>query len=69
MSAAVSMFPRERRARFSESGQDGAFITRAQAVAKIAAAHAADVDSKSRFPAEAFAALSEQKLIGMLIPI
>ena len=69
MSAAVSKFPRERRARLSESRQDGAFIARAQAVAKIAAAHAADVDSKSRFPAEAFAALREHKLIGMLIPM
>jgi acyl-CoA dehydrogenase len=69
MSATVSKFSRERRAGASESSRDGAFISRAEAVAKIAAAHASDVDSKSRFPAEAFAALREHKLIGMLIPM
>ena len=69
MSATVSLFSSERRARSSEPGQDGAFIARAEAVAKIAAAHAAEVDAKSRFPAEAFAALSKYKLIGMLIPM
>jgi acyl-CoA dehydrogenase len=68
MSAAVSIFSRERRARSSEPGQGGAFITRAEAAAKIAAAHAEDVDARSRFPAEAFQALREQKLLGMLIP-
>ena len=40
----------------------------AEAAAKIASAHAADVDANSRFPAEAFAALREHKLIGMMIP-
>jgi acyl-CoA dehydrogenase len=69
MSAAVSIFSRDRRARFSEPGQDRAFILRAEAIAKIAAAHAADVDANSRFPAEAFAALREHKLLGMLIPM
>jgi len=69
MSAAVSMISRaERRARFSESGQDRTFILRAEAVAKLAAEHAADVDARSRFPSEAFAMLREQKLLGMLIP-
>ncbi len=70
MSAAVSIFSRsERRARFSEPGQDRTFILRAEAIAKIAGAHAADVDAHSRFPAEAFAALREQRLLGMLIPM
>jgi acyl-CoA dehydrogenase len=69
MSAAVSIFSRDRRARFSEPGQDRTFILRAEAIAKIAAAHAADVDANSRFPAEAFAALREHKLLGMLIPM
>jgi acyl-CoA dehydrogenase len=69
MSAAVSMFSRgERRARFSQAGEDRTYIVRAEAIAKIAREHAADVDSKSRFPAEAFAALREQKLIGMMVP-
>ena len=58
----------ERRARFAGPGQDRSFILRAEAVAKIAAAHAADVDANSRFPAEAFAAAREQKLLGVLIP-
>ena len=69
MSAAVSIFSRsDRRARFSDPGQDRTFILRAEAIAKIAGANSADVDAKSRFPMEAFAALREQKLLGMLIP-
>ncbi|MDE3174520.1 MAG: acyl-CoA/acyl-ACP dehydrogenase [Pseudomonadota bacterium] len=69
MSATVSIFSRtDRRARFSEPGQDRTFILRAETIAKIAGENAADVDAKSRFPAEAFAALREQKLLGMLIP-
>ena len=69
MSATVGLLSRaERRARFSGPGQDGSFILRAEAVAKIAAAHASDVDTNSRFPAEAFAALREQRLLGVLIP-
>ena len=69
MSAAVSIFSRtDRRARFSEPGEDRTYILRAEGIAKIAAENAADVDAKSRFPTEAFAALREQKLLGMLIP-
>ena len=69
MSAAVSIFSRsERRARFTEPGQDRTFILRAEAIAGIAREHAADVDANSRFPAEAFAALREQKLLSMLVP-
>ena len=60
MSATVSMISRaERRARFSETGQDRTFILRAEAVAKLAAEHAADIDARSRFPSEAFAMLRE----------
>jgi acyl-CoA dehydrogenase len=69
MSAAVSRLSRaERRARSSEAGHDRTFILRAEAVAAVAREHAADVDANSRFPAEAFAAIREHKLNGMLIP-
>jgi len=36
--------------------------------AEIAAVHAADVDEKARFPHETFAALKEQRLLGIMIP-
>ena len=62
------IFPRSTRPAFPGRAQDRTFILRAEAVAKIAGEHAADVDDKSRFPAEAFAALREQKLLGMMIP-
>ncbi len=69
MSAAVSIFSRsDRRARFSELGQNRTFILRAEAIAAVAGAHANDVDARSRFPVEAFTALREQRLLGMLIP-
>jgi len=41
---------------------------RAEAVAEIAARHAQAVDRDARFPAEAFAAVREQKLLGVFIP-
>ena len=41
---------------------------RAAAVAAIAAQHAGAVDSTPRFPAEAFAAVKEQRLLGILVP-
>jgi acyl-CoA dehydrogenase len=41
---------------------------RSAAVAAIAARHAAEVDSGSRFPAEAFAAVKAQRLLGILVP-
>ena len=69
MSAAVTVYSlAERRARFPESGQERNFIALAEEVAAVAREHAADVDSQSRFPREAFAALRERKLLGMLIP-
>lgn len=41
---------------------------RAAAVAAIAARHAGEVDSAPRFPAEAFAAVKAQRLLGILVP-
>ncbi len=43
-------------------------IARIDAVTKIAMANAPSVDANSRFPAEAFAALKEQKLLSILVP-
>lgn len=44
------------------------FTVRAGKVAAVAAAHAAAVDSGSRFPAEAMAAAREQRLLGVAVP-
>jgi acyl-CoA dehydrogenase len=41
---------------------------RAKAAAEVAARHAAAVDRDARFPTEAFAAIREQKLLGLQIP-
>ena len=41
---------------------------RAQIAAGIAAQHAASVDAGSRFPAEAFAAIKQQRLLSLLVP-
>ncbi|WP_245572950.1 acyl-CoA dehydrogenase family protein [Lichenihabitans psoromatis] len=41
---------------------------RADAVAKIAAAHAVDVDRNGRFPTEAIEAIRTQRLFGILVP-
>ena len=45
----------------------GDLPTRARAVAAIAANNAIDVDEASRFPAEACAALKEQRLLGVMV--
>jgi acyl-CoA dehydrogenase len=42
--------------------------TRARAVAAIAANNAVNVDEAARFPAEACAALKEQRLLGVMVP-
>jgi acyl-CoA dehydrogenase len=42
---------------------------RKRAAVEAAAAHAAAVDAQSRFPAEAFAALRAQRLLGILVPV
>ena len=44
------------------------FQVRAQIVADVAARYADAVDREARFPAEAFAAIREQKLLGLLVP-
>jgi acyl-CoA dehydrogenase len=41
---------------------------RAKAAAEVAARHAEAVDREARFPHEAFAAIREQKLLGILVP-
>jgi acyl-CoA dehydrogenase len=41
---------------------------RAQVAASVAAEHATAVDRESRFPAETFRALKEQRLLSMLVP-
>ncbi len=69
MSANVSQLPpRNLRARAGESSDARDFLARAEAVAAIAERFADAVDHDARFPAEAFAAIREQKLLGMLIP-
>ncbi len=49
------------------AGPEGLTV-RAEKVAAVAAAHAAAVDSGSRFPAEAMAAAREQRLLGVAVP-
>src|ERR1700733_14665689 len=44
------------------------FLVRADAVAAIAATHAAEVDRDARFPAEALAVVREQRLLGIMVP-
>jgi acyl-CoA dehydrogenase len=46
----------------------GTLRTRAQAAASVAAAHAIAVDRDSRFPAEAFAEIRKQGLLGVMVP-
>ncbi len=56
----------------SDSGMgtqaNGDLSARADAAGAIALLHAADVDAASRFPAEAIAALKQQRLMGILVP-
>ncbi len=46
----------------------GNLKARAEAVAEVAAAHAEDVDRIGRFPAEAFAEIRAQRLLGLFVP-
>lgn len=46
----------------------GDLKARAQAAAAVAAKHAGAVDTASRFPSEAFAAIKAQRLISLLVP-
>ena len=69
MSLNVSpLSPRTPRARAGDAPGSRDFIGRAEIVAAIAERHADAVDREARFPAEAFAAIREQKLLGMLVP-
>jgi acyl-CoA dehydrogenase len=43
-------------------------LARAERAAQIAATHAADVDTRARFPEEAIAALKAEKLLGIMVP-
>jgi acyl-CoA dehydrogenase len=70
MSVNVSpLTPRNARARAGETSLARNFIARAEAVAQIAERFADAVDRDARFPAEAFAALREHRLLGMLVPV
>jgi acyl-CoA dehydrogenase len=46
----------------------GAYTARARVAAEAAAEHAAAVDSAARFPAEAFAEIRKQRLLGIMVP-
>jgi acyl-CoA dehydrogenase len=69
MSAAISQLaPRNRHGRAGEDREFRDFVRGAEAAAKVAEIHADAVDRDARFPAEAFEAIREQRLLGMLIP-
>jgi acyl-CoA dehydrogenase len=69
MSANVSpLLQRNLRARAGEPAGTRDFLARAEAAAAIAERFADAVDRDARFPAEAFEAIREHKLLGMLIP-
>ena len=52
----------------SSGSSAGALGERSAAVAAVAARHAGEVDSAPRFPAESFAAVKAQRLLGILVP-
>jgi acyl-CoA dehydrogenase len=47
---------------------NSAYTARARIAAEAAAQHAAAVDSAARFPAEAFAEIRKQQLLGIMVP-
>ena len=69
MASNISRLPL-RNAHASAAGRDepGGLRARASAAAEIAARFADEVDRDGRFPKEAFDAIREQKLLGVLIP-
>ncbi|MGO8798808.1 MAG: acyl-CoA dehydrogenase family protein [Roseiarcus sp.] len=69
MASNISRLP-IRNAHASAAGryEPGGFGARATAAADIAARFADEVDREGRFPAEAFAAIREQRLLGVMIP-
>ncbi|MGO9741600.1 MAG: acyl-CoA dehydrogenase family protein [Roseiarcus sp.] len=69
MSAAVrSLAFANRRGRAGEAPEARDVIERAERVAEIAAKHADEVDREARFPREAFQAIRDERLLGLLIP-
>ncbi len=52
----------------AETMHTGTLRARAQAAAAVAASHAGAVDRESRFPAESFAEIRRQGLLGILVP-
>jgi acyl-CoA dehydrogenase len=69
MSAAIHTLPfANRRVRPGETPEVRDYVNRAEKAAKVAEQFAAAVDRDSRFPQEAFEAIREQRLLGMLIP-
>jgi len=69
MSLNVSpLSPRAPRSRAGEAPGARDFIARAEAIAAIAEQYADSVDREARFPTEAFAAIREHGLLGMLVP-
>lgn len=53
----------------ARKASDQALVARARTIIrKIAAEHAASVDAEARFPVEAFAALRQERLLGIMIP-
>ena len=59
---------RQARIAFGAEGGKPSLSERFAAVAKIAAAHADAVDREARFPAETFAAVKAEGLLGLLVP-
>jgi len=69
MTSNVSRFPaRNLHGDAAEERDPRRLRSRAKEAADVAARHAAAVDRDARFPSEAFAAIREQKLLGLLIP-
>jgi acyl-CoA dehydrogenase len=50
------------------TGRPNEFLARANAAAEVARAHAASADAEARFPAEAFAEIRRQRLLGIMVP-
>ncbi|HLH48531.1 MAG TPA: acyl-CoA dehydrogenase family protein [Roseiarcus sp.] len=68
MSSNVSRFPaRNLHSDTADERDPRRLRSRAKAAAEVAARHAAAVDREARFPREAFEAIREQKLLGLLI--
>src|ERR1700722_2701385 len=69
MTSSISRLPlRKAHASAAAERDSGGLRARALAAAEVAARHAEAVDREARFPTEAFDAIREQKLLGILIP-